>query len=86
MTPRMDLLLQGPRGRRLCLELAMELDPEVMTAAFGLGYELDSGRGTSRVLLTASCLPVSIATPASASVTRGARGQARFPELRRPRQ
>jgi hypothetical protein len=53
MTPSMDLLLQGPRGRRLCLELAMQLDPDVKTAAFGLAYELDSGRGTSRVLLTA---------------------------------
>lgn len=53
MTPSMDLLLRGPRGRRLCLELAMQLDPEVKTAAFWLGYELDSGRGTSRVLLNA---------------------------------
>ena len=54
MTPSMDLLLQGPRGRRLCLELAMQLDPDVQTAAFWLAYELDRGSGTSRVLLTAS--------------------------------
>ncbi|WP_314193221.1 hypothetical protein [uncultured Arthrobacter sp.] len=53
MTPSIDLLLQGPRGRRLCLELAMELDQEVRNAAFWLAYELDSGRGTSRVLLSA---------------------------------
>lgn len=53
MTPSIDLLLQGPRGRRLCLELAMELDQEVRTAVFWLVYELDSGRGTSRVVLSA---------------------------------
>ena len=53
MTPGMDLLLQGPRGRRLCLEVAMQLDPGVRTAAFWSAYELESGRGTSRVLLTA---------------------------------
>ena len=32
----------------------MQLDPEVKTAALWLGYELESGPGTSRVLLTAS--------------------------------
>jgi hypothetical protein len=53
MTMGIDLILQGPRGRRLCLELAMELDKEVRTAAFWLANEFDSGRGTSRVLLTA---------------------------------
>ena len=53
MTPSMDPLLHGPRGRRLCLELAMQLEPDVKTAAFWLAYELDGGRGTSRVLLTA---------------------------------
>jgi hypothetical protein len=31
----------------------MHLDPEVRTAAFWFAYELDSGKGTSRVLLTA---------------------------------
>lgn len=54
MTPSVDVFLRGPRGRRLCLELAMQLDPEVKTAAFWLGYELDSGPGTSRVLLSAA--------------------------------
>ncbi|MFJ5962037.1 hypothetical protein [Pseudarthrobacter oxydans] len=53
MTPSIDLLLQGPRGRRLCLELAMELDQEVRNAAFWLVNEIDSGRGTSRALLSA---------------------------------
>lgn len=53
MTPDADILLQGPRGRRLCLELAMELDPDIRTLVFRLGYDLDAGRGTSRVLLTA---------------------------------
>jgi hypothetical protein len=48
----MELILEGPRGRRLCLELAMELDPEIRTAVFWLGYDLDPGSGSSRVLLT----------------------------------
>ncbi|PVZ54701.1 hypothetical protein C9424_15085 [Arthrobacter sp. H-02-3] len=65
MTPSRDLLLQGPRGRRLCLELAKQLDPEVKAAAFWLGYELGSGPGTSRVLLTASSSG-HLATPPSA--------------------
>ncbi|MFZ3452453.1 hypothetical protein [Arthrobacter sp. 7Tela_A1] len=49
-----DLLLKGPRGRRLCLELAMELDSGVRNAAFHLGYELDPGKGTSTVLFALS--------------------------------
>ncbi len=53
MTPQVDILLQGPRGRRLCLELAMELDPDIKAMVFRLGYGLDAGRGTSRVLLNA---------------------------------
>lgn len=65
MTPNVDVFLRGPRGRRLCLELAMQLDPEVKTAAFWLGYELDSGPGTSRVLLNAGASGET-ATPASA--------------------
>lgn len=60
--PTMDLVLQGPRGRRLCLELAMQLDPDVRTAAFWLAYELDNGGGTSKTLLTASSSG-DIATP-----------------------
>ena len=66
MTPSVDVFLRGPRGRRLCLELAMQLDPEVKTAAFWLGYELDSGPGTSRVLLSAAASGET-ATPAFAA-------------------
>ena len=53
MTPRTDVLLSGPRGRRLCLELAMLLDLGVREHALGLAYQLDAGTGTSRVILTA---------------------------------
>ena len=42
-----------PRGRRLCLEVAKILSPRVAELVFWLGYELDPGRNTSRVLLTA---------------------------------
>jgi hypothetical protein len=45
-------LLDGPRGRRLCLELAMALDPAVNSAVMELGYDLDPGKGTSTVMLT----------------------------------
>ena len=48
----MNSLLQGPRGRRLCLELAMEMDQDIRIAVFHLGYNLDPGAGTSRKLLT----------------------------------
>lgn len=47
-----ELLLEGPRGRRLCLELACEADPDIRSSVFDLGYELDSGRGTSVVRFT----------------------------------
>jgi hypothetical protein len=46
-----ESLVEGPRGRRLCLELAMELEPDVRSAVFELAYELDPGAGSSRVLL-----------------------------------
>jgi hypothetical protein len=52
MTGGGEVLLEGPRGRRLCLELAMELDPDIRTMVFRLGYDLDSGRGSSRMTLT----------------------------------
>lgn len=52
MQNKADLLLEGPRGRRLCLELAKEVCPDVRTAASGLAYELDPGKGSSTVLLT----------------------------------
>ena len=49
-----DDLLAGPRGRRLCLELAAMLDEEISAAVFELGYELDPGKGTSvlRIAMT----------------------------------
>ena len=50
MTFNAELVLAGPRGRRLCLEVAAELDPDVRNAVFQLGYELDPGRGTSVVM------------------------------------
>lgn len=52
-----DTLLAGPRGRRLCLALALgdgaddtPAARELYTAAFHAAYDLDPGRGTSRVL------------------------------------
>jgi hypothetical protein len=62
-----ESLLEGPRGRRLCLELAMELDPDIRVMVFRLGYDLDSGRGTSRVLLTAAPLDDAGTPPAAPS-------------------
>lgn len=67
MTLQGEVLLEGPRGRRLCLELAMELNQDIRTAVFWLGYELDSGRGTSRVLLTMVSGEDSVADQAAAS-------------------
>ena len=49
-----DVLLVGPRERRLCLELVMELNPSIRSAAFWLAHHLDPGKGTSRVLITAT--------------------------------
>ncbi|WP_166848080.1 hypothetical protein [Isoptericola sp. BMS4] len=43
-------LLSGPRGRRLCLELAQLLDDEVYQAVFHASYDLDPGAGTSVVM------------------------------------
>ena len=52
-----DDLLAGPRGRRLCLQLALsqrtvesEATEALRSAAFYAAYDLDPGRGTSRVL------------------------------------
>ena len=50
MNAEIEPLLAGPRGRRMCLQLAAELDPDVSMAVFRLGYELDPGKGTSRVM------------------------------------
>jgi len=44
-------LREGPRGRGLCLTLAGRLDDEVMSAVFDLGFQLDPGAGTSRVIM-----------------------------------
>ncbi len=52
MLPDTEILLQGPRGRRLCLELAMEMDQDIRIAVFHLEYNLDPGAGRSRKLLT----------------------------------
>ncbi|BBE22203.1 hypothetical protein MN0502_10860 [Arthrobacter sp. MN05-02] len=49
-----EVLWAGPRGRRLCLQLVIELDPFVRSAVFWLAYYLDPGKGTSRVLLSAT--------------------------------
>lgn len=68
MTPSADLLLQGPRGRRLCLELAMQLDQEVRTAALWLGYDLESGKRTSRALLSAASSGNSATQPPAPSL------------------
>jgi len=52
MTTNAEALLSGPRGRRLCLKLARALDADIDIAVFCLGYDLDPGRGTSRVTAT----------------------------------
>lgn len=57
MLPDAEFLLRGPRGRRLCLELAIEADPFIRRAALELGYNLDPGAGRSRVMLTLSGSP-----------------------------
>ncbi|MCT9868707.1 hypothetical protein [Paenarthrobacter aurescens] len=54
MEPHIEQLLNGPRGRRLCLELAMEMDQDIRIAVFHLGYDLDPGAGRSRRMLTMS--------------------------------
>jgi hypothetical protein len=46
------VLLEGPRGRRLCLELAKQLDEDVWIAASQMSYELDSGSGKSVIYLS----------------------------------
>ncbi len=39
-------LLEGPRGRRLCLELAMELAPNIRRVVFWLALDLDPDGGS----------------------------------------
>ncbi|WP_314326123.1 hypothetical protein [Paenarthrobacter ilicis] len=45
-----DSLLLGPRGRRLCLELAMEADADVRRAILELGFDLEPSYSKSRVV------------------------------------
>lgn len=47
MTANAEALLEGPRGRRLCLELAADLHQDLASAVFSLSYDLDPGKGTS---------------------------------------
>ena len=44
-------LLAGPRGRRLCLELAQRADDDVARRVFYAAHDLDPGAGTSRVVM-----------------------------------
>ena len=58
MTVDPALLLDGPRGRRLCLEFVRGLDVDAREAdelgrsIFYAAFDLDPGRGTSRILAT----------------------------------
>ncbi|PFG39451.1 hypothetical protein ATJ97_1957 [Georgenia soli] len=72
-----DALLAGPRGRRLCLSLAgaehgdeqvrLALRSAIMSAA----YDLDPGKGTSRVMLTMTAGgPADLAGSSPADVAR----------------
>ncbi|MCW4386174.1 hypothetical protein OH146_10360 [Salinibacterium sp. SYSU T00001] len=47
MDDDVELLLSGPRGRRLCLRLAGS-DPDVASTLFSLAQEMDPSRGSSR--------------------------------------
>lgn len=58
-----SVLLMGPRGRRLCLELAMGLDPLIRSAVFWLAHDLDPGKGTTRVIVTVGSCDVSDPQP-----------------------
>lgn len=52
MDGTVEHLLSGPRGRRLCLELAMEADQRIWRDVLELGFTLDPGTGSSRYMLT----------------------------------
>lgn len=49
-----NFLLQGPRGRRLCLEIAKELDPDLYGFAWLLTNDLEPATGASHVLVPSS--------------------------------
>lgn len=51
-----DSLLVGPRGRRLCLELAKSV-PEVHRVVFYASHDLDPGRGRSTVMFGPEVTP-----------------------------
>ena len=56
MTVDAETLLAGPRGRRLCLQFALAVGvgdaaDQLRNAAFYAAYDLDPGRGRSRVLV-----------------------------------
>lgn len=55
MNSNAELILEGPRGRRLCLELANDLDPDISTAVFQLehGVEIASGASGAQLIPTA---------------------------------
>jgi hypothetical protein len=68
-------LLAGPRGRRLCLELALSARAtedtameELRTAVFYAAYDLDPGRGSSRVLFGPGVNQRTASPPAPAPV------------------
>jgi hypothetical protein len=70
-------LLAGPRGRRLCLEFLLrsydgpvEPGDRVREAIFYAAYELDHGRGSSRVLLTAGAGEWTVPPHSPADVAR----------------
>lgn len=46
-------LLEGPRGRRLCLQLALDLSQDLWSPVMHLAGSLDPGMGTSRAHLVA---------------------------------
>ncbi|MFC3300566.1 Uncharacterised protein [Arthrobacter agilis] len=52
MTVTPEMLLDGPRGRRLCLNLALELMPALWQPVMQCGGALDPAMGTGRVHLT----------------------------------
>lgn len=68
MEPNIDSFLGGPTVRRMCLELAMELDPELRSAVFELANALEPGRGTAWVMLADGSNNVA-APPSPASPT-----------------
>lgn len=65
-----ELLLAGPRGRRLCLELAADLDAEIRSPLQRLAHEMDPGKGQIRVYVAfaGSGTPSDVPQPPTPSV------------------